>query len=730
MSAPSQHERSGHALSQAEVVHVVLVYSVFAAFWILLSDQALDLMIADATNRTLAGTIKGWLFVAVTAGLLYWLLRQPGPDEPRPGRRRHAGWAVVPISLVVLVAIFTIRAAYQSHQARGHAQILTVAELKAAQISQWLTERQADANELRTSSLVTERFMRWHAQGDAASGQLLRRRLEDFRRESRLDAVTLRDAEGRLLMHTGVPPQGANDALKPALKQALAQNAPIIAGPYRDEGGAAHLDFVAPLATPSGPPPLVVLHVNPRSWLYPTLKAWPVPSYSGETVLYRRDGDRVAYLSELRFRADAAARLRLPMSTPNLLAARVLTGPDRTGTVHEGNDYRGVAVVGAARAIPGTNWILSAEVDSAELNAEARRMAVWISLTAVLALFTAMTGLRMARQRQALVLADQTSHAQSERLRALRLLAAIADSSDDAIFAKDLEGRYLLFNKAAERFAGKPAEEVLGKDDFYLFAPDEARKLQETARQCIAERRSITQEETLFTPEGIRVFLATKGPLYDEHGQVIGVFGISRDVSQRKKAQEQLAEQMNRFRFILNHSTDGIVVIDQSHCIVEANQRFADMLGYRFEELFRLHTWDYEANLTEDQIRADFADLESMSRVFETRHRRKDGSLFDVEVSVSGTRWSGTQLALCICRNITERKQAQDALARQHRELRARNDELERFNRVTVGRELDMIALKREVNGLSRELGRTPPYDLSFVEPAGDLPAPPGKPRP
>ena len=69
-------------------------------------------------------------------------------------------------------------------------------------------------------------------------------------------------------------------------------------------------------------------------------------------------------------------------------------------------------------------------------------------------------------------------------------------------------------------------------------------------------------------------------------------------------------------------------------------------------------------------------------------------------------------------RDITARKSAQEAPHRQAEELRNRNEELERFNRAMIGRELEMIELKRQVNVLSRELGRAPPYPLAFLEDA------------
>jgi hypothetical protein len=94
-------------------------------------------------------------------------------------------------------------------------------------------------------------------------------------------------------------------------------------------------------------------------------------------------------------------------------------------------------------------------------------------------------------------------------------------------------------------------------------------------------------------------------------------------------------------------------------------------------------------------------------------HLRKNGERFPVllDVTVSKSPDGHPLFRIAYAVDITARKVAEAA-------LRERNEELERFNRATVGRELDMIALKREVNALAQELGRPPPYDLSALDAA------------
>ncbi|WP_079435210.1 PAS domain-containing protein [Zoogloea sp. LCSB751] len=128
----------------------------------------------------------------------------------------------------------------------------------------------------------------------------------------------------------------------------------------------------------------------------------------------------------------------------------------------------------------------------------------------------------------------RTSSARSERQQTLQLLEAIAESSDDAIFAKDLEGRYLLINRAASRILGQPADAVQGHDDRAFFPPEQAARLMDIDRRIVAGGHPQSHEETVDTALGTRVFHVTKGPLTGPEGHVIGIFGISRDITERQ----------------------------------------------------------------------------------------------------------------------------------------------------------------------------------------------------
>ena len=150
--------------------------------------------------------------------------------------------------------------------------------------------------------------------------------------------------------------------------------------------------------------------------------------------------------------------------------------------------------------------------------------------------------------------------------------------------------------------------------------------------------------------------------LKDKAGQTVKIYGAAQDITERKRGELALQSENKRRRLLMDVSRDGIAIFNQAHQVVEANQRFCQMLGYSPEEVPALNTWDIDDTLSENQVRLDFANLPDKNQTFETRHRRKDGSSYDVEVSVSGAVVDGEPLTMTISRDITERRRSEKAL--------------------------------------------------------------------
>lgn len=174
---------------------------------------------------------------------------------------------------------------------------------------------------------------------------------------------------------------------------------------------------------------------------------------------------------------------------------------------------------------------------------------------------------------------------EAEMQRTTDLLRAIAEWSPDAVFIKDRDGRYLLFNPAAARFVGRSVEEVLGRDDSDLFDEQSARLIMDRDRHVMATGIIETEEEVLTALGITRTFLATKAPLRDKEGVIIGVIGISRDISQRKRAEAERDHLLERLRLQVERLPLGCLLTDAEFRIVDWNSAAEQIFGYRKEQV-------------------------------------------------------------------------------------------------------------------------------------------------
>lgn len=719
---------------------IALAYAAFAGLWIIFSDQTVEWLFNTPAHVTLANTVKGGTFVVVTSLLLYFLLQRH--SDARPADTGQAGngdtnWRELtpPLALLsALIIAITITLSLNTREQKKAAEVArlqAVSLLKTEQIAAWLHERQSDAKLLQNSPFLAEAYQRWRQQGDIASRDRLFERLNAYRKEGVFHGVVLLDEQGTQLWKTSDSDREQHRQIAAAERArflaAVARENISRLGPYLDTAGRIHLDYVLHLALKGGQRgPVIVLHSDAGNYFPVSLGAWPLPSASGEVFLFKRDGDHFLYLSALRYRADAAMKLRLPLANNNLAPAQVINDPGKLGQLAEGIDYRGIEVAGVTRAIPDTDWYLMTKLDRREMLADATRSVTWIALSGLLSLFVAGAGLVLFRQRQQIALAQNVQLAQSERLRALHLLAAIADSSSDAIFAKDMEGRYILFNRKTAQVTGKTDEQALGQDDNTLLSPEQTKMVRANDQLVIAENRTITFDETLTTTQGERTFQATKGPLRDSAGKVIGIFGIARDITEREQAEQHLRATLaeaQRFREALNHVSAYIYMKDTQSRYVYANRPTLELFGCTSEELAgsddtRFFPPDIAQHLQQVDARV-FAGENTAEEIDVPATKGEHHVYWEVKTPIYADAEGTTIWGLCgISTDITTRKAAENNLQRQTDELRVRNEELERFSRATVGRELDMIALKQRINAMAVRLGEAPPYSLDFLDPA------------
>jgi diguanylate cyclase (GGDEF)-like protein/PAS domain S-box-containing protein len=121
------------------------------------------------------------------------------------------------------------------------------------------------------------------------------------------------------------------------------------------------------------------------------------------------------------------------------------------------------------------------------------------------------------------------------------LLKSLLNSIPDLIFYKDVHGNYMGCNKAFEKFAGLSEARIIGRTDFDLFDEKTAKLFVKMDRSMMKRKKQQKNEELVTYPDGSQVYLDTvKTPYYDHQGNLLGLIGISRDISDRKQKEEEI----------------------------------------------------------------------------------------------------------------------------------------------------------------------------------------------
>ncbi len=255
------------------------------------------------------------------------------------------------------------------------------------------------------------------------------------------------------------------------------------------------------------------------------------------------------------------------------------------------------------------------------------------------------------------------------------ILNLVLDNVPQAIFWKDLNSVYLGCNKAFASGAGLAhPDEIVGKTDFDLpwtreesevFRADDRDVMRNNAAKMhiVLRRRNIAGEHIWVE--------ASKMPLTDG-GKVFGVLGVYENITERQQAEEALRESEARYRTIqkataallhrnqvfMQNAIDGIHVLDIQGNLVEANDSFCKMLGYKTEEVKCLNVSDWDKTWTAEELleRIRKIVLAGDSVTFETVHCRKDGSLINTEISCTGMEIGRQYYLFCASRDISGRK--------------------------------------------------------------------------
>ena len=244
------------------------------------------------------------------------------------------------------------------------------------------------------------------------------------------------------------------------------------------------------------------------------------------------------------------------------------------------------------------------------------------------------------------------------------------------LICKDIQGRFTFANGLFCRELGRQLHEIVGRTDFDFFTPALAEKYRSDDRRVIENRRVFRDVEENRLPTGERRYVEVlKAPVFNAAGDVTGVQVAFWDVTDRKRAEEELQESEARTRAILEAALDCIAVVDQDGKIIEFNPAAERTFGYRRDDVigkdFMRTLFPPPANDGEPRDRSFvLPGLESkLGQRFEQTMVRSNGERFAAEVSLQPVPLEGTTVFTLFLRDITDRKRAEEEISRKNRDL-------------------------------------------------------------
>lgn len=287
----------------------------------------------------------------------------------------------------------------------------------------------------------------------------------------------------------------------------------------------------------------------------------------------------------------------------------------------------------------------------------------------------------------------------------------IIDKIEEGITLSDTNGYFEIFNEKMRELTGYDQEEANRSNDFTMQIypdPSERKRALENITETIKKGISQNFETTIQTKDKSKktLLVSTSIISIDNRDMFLSVYT---DITEQKKLQEIIKQSEERYRAIFESANDGIITLSKDGKIEDINEKASAMFGYHKKDFLGknikdiMHIFSLKSKMV---VLKNFA-LRVLGKEitpYDVEMIKADGSISFVEINAVPLIKDGEIIGnLAILRDITNRKKTED-------DLRRKIEELERYKNMTVGRELTMVELKKEINELCEKVGEKPRY--------------------
>jgi len=470
-------------------------------------------------------------------------------------------------------------------------ELKSISELKVNQIKEWYIDNLDDSKVISRNIFLQEFLLKALEKNNIKDVEKLILFLKEISEEHGLEDIFIADINGKRIYSIKEVSENTDLKFLETIKKVVNRREALSTFLYLNkELKKITIDFIAPILKNGDIENVLVFRLEPEGFLYPLILSDPNTSITSESYLCRQDGDSVLILSDLRFRENAALKLKISLSEKNVSAVQAVT---RKKGLYEGKDYRNENVLSYFNNIPGTPWIIVSEIDKNELFSELEEKLIIIAVIVFLAILFVISGMALLYNNKRKNILQKLLHSKQEFRTTLY-------SIGDAVITTDSKGNVQMLNPVAENLTGWKENEAIDKpiEEIFKIITEETRQKVESPVKKVLENGRIVglaNHTLLISKDGREIPIADSGaPINNDKGRIEGVVLVFRDQTAERENRKNLEESEKRFRSSMDNMIEGAQIIDfnwnyiylNEAAEIQGNLKKENLIGKNFKDIW------------------------------------------------------------------------------------------------------------------------------------------------